>query len=59
LCKRIVEYLGGEISLDAGYSGGTRICFTLPRVQPPEPAELAGPENQDASSSASAEGVPA
>ena len=34
LCKRIIEYHGGDISLDTGYAGGTRICFTLPRVNP-------------------------
>jgi len=53
LCKRIVEYHGGEISLDATYSGGTRICFTLPRLHP------AKPDPDDATSSASAEGIPA
>jgi signal transduction histidine kinase len=53
LCKRIVEYHGGEISLDATYSGGTRICFTLPRIQP------ATPGADDAVPSASAEGIPA
>ena len=52
LCKRIVEYHGGEISLDATYSGGTRICFTLPRLLPAEP------DPDDATSSASAEGIP-
>jgi signal transduction histidine kinase len=51
LCKRIVEYHGGEISLDAAYSGGTRICFTLPRLWP------AKPDPEDAT--ASAEGIPA
>jgi signal transduction histidine kinase len=51
LCKRIVEYHGGEISLDATYSGGTRICFTLPRLRP------AKPDPDDAT--ASAEGIPA
>jgi len=53
LCKRIVEYHGGEISLDATYSGGTRICFTLPRIRP------AKPDPDDATSSTSAEGIPA
>jgi signal transduction histidine kinase len=53
LCKRIVEYHGGEISLDATYSGGTRICFTLPRIRP------AKPDADDATDSASAEGIPA
>ena len=51
LCKRIVEYHGGEISLDATYSGGTRICFTLPRIRP------AKADPDDATSSA--EGIPA
>jgi signal transduction histidine kinase len=53
LCKRIVEYHGGEISLDATYSGGTRICFTLPRIP------LAKADPDDVTSSASAEGIPA
>jgi signal transduction histidine kinase len=53
LCKRIVEYHGGEISLDATYSGGTRICFTLPRIRP------AKPDPDEEASSASAEGIPA
>jgi signal transduction histidine kinase len=34
LCKRIVEHHGGEIRLDEAYTGGTRICFTLPRIAP-------------------------
>ena len=53
LSKRIVEYHGGEISLDATYSGGTRICFTLPRIRP------AKPDPDDATASTSAEGIPA
>jgi signal transduction histidine kinase len=53
LCKRIVEYHGGEISLDATYSGGTRVCFTLPRLGPVKP------DPDDATASASAEGIPA
>jgi signal transduction histidine kinase len=51
LCKRIVEYHGGEISLDSTYSGGTRICFTLPRIA------AAQPDPDDAATSASAEGI--
>jgi light-regulated signal transduction histidine kinase (bacteriophytochrome) len=31
LCKRVVEFHGGRIWLDDGYTGGARICFTLPR----------------------------
>lgn len=30
LCKKIVEFHGGEIWLDPEVSSGTRICFTLP-----------------------------
>ncbi|WP_426512074.1 sensor histidine kinase [Dactylosporangium sp. McL0621] len=32
ICKRIVEHHGGRIWLDAAYTGGARICFTLPAV---------------------------
>ncbi|MEU7875625.1 ATP-binding protein [Dactylosporangium sp. NPDC049140] len=30
ICKRIVEHHGGRIWLDSAYTGGARICFTLP-----------------------------
>ncbi len=30
MCRKIVEYHHGRIWLDSDYSGGTRICFTLP-----------------------------
>ena len=30
LCKKIVEQHGGTIWVDTTYSGGTRLCFTLP-----------------------------
>jgi signal transduction histidine kinase len=30
ICKRIVEHHGGRIWLDAAYTDGARICFTLP-----------------------------
>jgi signal transduction histidine kinase len=53
LCKRIVEYHGGEISLDPSYTGGTQICFTLPRIKP----EVL--DSEDEPSSAAAEGIPA
>jgi light-regulated signal transduction histidine kinase (bacteriophytochrome) len=53
LCKRIVEYHGGEISLDPSYTGGTQICFTLPRMKP----EVL--DSEDKLSSAAAEGIPA
>jgi light-regulated signal transduction histidine kinase (bacteriophytochrome) len=36
LCKRIVEYHGGRIWLDADYAAGTRICFTLPAERTPQ-----------------------
>jgi signal transduction histidine kinase len=32
LCKRIVEFHGGEISIDPATTEGTRICFTLPKL---------------------------
>jgi light-regulated signal transduction histidine kinase (bacteriophytochrome) len=38
LCKKIVEYHGGQIWLDTEFSGGTRFCFTLP-VLPVLPVE--------------------
>jgi signal transduction histidine kinase len=65
LCKRIVEHHGGEISLDATYAEGTRICFSLPRIVPAGPdrvgqdlgAASVGASRQDASR-ATAEGIP-
>jgi len=36
LCKQIIEHHGGSISLDTSYPDGTRICFTLPCVEPAE-----------------------
>jgi signal transduction histidine kinase len=54
ICKRIVEHHGGQIHLDSGYTGGTRICFTLPRIGPAEPDRAA--EHSD-TSSASTEGI--
>ena len=32
LCKKIVEYHGGAISIDTAYEAGTRFRFTLPMV---------------------------
>jgi signal transduction histidine kinase len=52
LCRKIVNYHGGEISLDTGYADGARICFTLPRI--PAEQDRAGED-----SSAAPEGVPA
>jgi signal transduction histidine kinase len=40
LCRRIVEQHGGQVFLDTGYSGGTRICFTLPAPAPAGPPGL-------------------
>ncbi|MFR9726787.1 sensor histidine kinase [Streptomyces sp. MS19] len=41
MCKKIVEYLGGTISVDQAHTGGARIVFTLPGApghdDPPEP----------------------
>jgi signal transduction histidine kinase len=37
LCKKIVEYHGGEIALDTAYGDGTRIVFTLPCAPAPAP----------------------
>jgi len=56
LCKRIVEFHGGKISIDPASSEGTRICFTLPQ------AAAAGPDQTGDSSGTSApsvEGIPA
>ncbi len=32
LCKKIVEFHGGEIWLDTDYSPGARICWSLPTI---------------------------
>ena len=52
LCKRIIEHHGGGISADAGYQGGTRICFTLPRMDTVDSAAEA-----DDTAYSSAEGI--
>ena len=54
ICKRIVEFHGGEITLDTSYTEGARFCFTLPRAEPAEPGQ-----RTDQGSNASAEGIPA
>jgi signal transduction histidine kinase len=71
LCKRIVEYHGGSISIDTAYTSGTRICFTLPRIGAGPPGEDDDASSNAASSntassttgttetSASTEGIPA
>ncbi len=56
ICKRIVEHHGGQINLDPGYTGGTRICFTLPRIDPAEP-DRAGESSDTSSAAASTEGI--
>ena len=33
LCRKIVEFHGGSIWVDREYSGGARLCFTLPATQ--------------------------
>jgi light-regulated signal transduction histidine kinase (bacteriophytochrome) len=30
MCRKIVEHHGGRMWLDQSYTGGTRMCFTLP-----------------------------
>jgi len=30
LCRKIVEFHGGSIWVDRGYTGGARLCFVLP-----------------------------
>jgi signal transduction histidine kinase len=37
LCKKIVEYHGGSIWIDTGYTDGTRFRFTLPVPAPSTP----------------------
>jgi len=32
LCRKIVEFHGGAIWVDRGYTGGARLCFTLPAI---------------------------
>jgi light-regulated signal transduction histidine kinase (bacteriophytochrome) len=48
LCKRIVEHHDGEIGLDVAYADGTRVCFTLPRIDPPAPEPAAEPGREQA-----------
>lgn len=38
LCKKIVEYHGGQIWIDTAHSGGTRFRFTLPASPAEKPA---------------------
>jgi signal transduction histidine kinase len=57
ICKRIVEHHGGQIHLDPGYTGGTRICFTLPRIGPAEPDRAGENSGASSTSAASTEGI--
>ncbi|MGX6511916.1 sensor histidine kinase [Rhodococcus sp. SJ-2] len=38
LCRKIVEYHGGEIWIDQAHTDGTRFCFTIPVEGDEEPA---------------------
>jgi signal transduction histidine kinase len=40
LCKKIVEYHGGNIRVDSSYIEGTRFLFTLPATPPTEPNKI-------------------
>jgi light-regulated signal transduction histidine kinase (bacteriophytochrome) len=40
LCKKLIEYHGGQIWLDTSYAGGTRFCFTLPVGQAEQVAPI-------------------
>jgi signal transduction histidine kinase len=42
ICKKIVEYHGGTLRLDDGYSGGARFVFTLPKPATAVVPEQAG-----------------
>jgi signal transduction histidine kinase len=57
LSKRIVEFHGGEISIDPACTEGTRICFTLPQITLPQLA--AAEPDQSRPSVESTEGIPA
>ncbi|MGH3159811.1 MAG: sensor histidine kinase, partial [Streptosporangiaceae bacterium] len=58
LCKRIVEFHGGEIRIDPDYTAGARIYFTLPQIAMAEP-EPPGDTSGTSSSVESTEGIPA
>lgn len=36
LCRKIVEYHGGEIWIDRAYTDGCRFCFTIPVLREAE-----------------------
>jgi signal transduction histidine kinase len=56
LCKRIVEFHGGEISIDPAPAEGTSIRFTLPKPAAARP-DQAG--DSSGASTRTAEGIPA
>ncbi|HEY2579027.1 MAG TPA: ATP-binding protein [Streptosporangiaceae bacterium] len=56
LCRRIVEHHGGQISVNADQAEGTRICFTLPRIESAQPDQTGGDPAEPALST---EGSPA
>ncbi|MEU5798169.1 ATP-binding protein [Streptomyces sp. NPDC047813] len=39
MCKKVVEFHGGRIRIDAGHAPGTRISFTLPAADDSAPAD--------------------
>ncbi len=59
LCKRIVEHHGGTIRVDTAYAGGTRICFTLPRIAAGQPDQPGQAPDTAQTSVATTEGIPA
>lgn len=40
LCRKIVEYHGGEIWIDHEYTDGCRFCFTIPVSRNPNPRSM-------------------
>ncbi|MER7459244.1 ATP-binding protein [Micromonospora sp. NPDC126480] len=49
ICKKVVEYHGGTLTLDEAYTGGSRFRFTLPRpAEVVVPAQPDGPETAPA-----------
>jgi signal transduction histidine kinase len=55
MCRKIIEFSGGEIWVDQEFSGGTRMCFTLPAepalAAPSSTASPEAPESLDAEGS--------
>jgi signal transduction histidine kinase len=59
LCKRIVEQHGGEISIDTGHAGGTRICLTLPAIPAGPDSDGHGADPDAGITTSDSEGIPA